>query len=213
MPCWPGLAGAHPSCGRAETQRHVRAVAVAATVSIPSRPAGATKGGPPLSGLPSDSPAQTAAASDLQSCTYAPVLLSCRRCFPLPRLVVVNLSRRTGARMWFAPMPRMMPCCLALFGARPVASGARLAAGLEPPTTQAGSGAHLSCKRAALPAHKCDLPRRGGDQGRRQRPRAGRGGVGQPDTLPRRPASLVGAWKHGREGRGCGVGPLVSCLN
>ena len=83
----------------------------------------------------------------------------------------------------------------------------------QPATNDPGRlRAHLSCKRAALSAHKRDLslPRRGGERG------LGCGGVGQPNTLPPRPAAgskalleelgRMEGWKDGS------LPSLVACL-
>lgn len=101
----------------------------------------------------------------------------------------------TWCRMPFATMK----CSLASLFSPPSGVKRRVGGstpGLQPPTTRAGSGSHLSCKRAALSAYQCDLARR-----RRQRPRARCGGVGQPGTLPPGPAAGSIDGKEERKGR------------
>jgi hypothetical protein len=81
-----------------------------------------------------------------------------------------------------AVVPRFIQFSARTSGVNKCTVGGRI----QPATNDPGRlRAHLSCKRAALSAHKRDLslPRRGGERG------LGCGGVGQPNTLPPRPAA------------------------
>ena len=141
-----------------------------------------------------------------------------RRCFPLPGkpagccepAVPWNLVLECGSRPSHdgdAVVPRFIQFSARTSGVNECTVGGRT----QPATNDPGRlRAHLSCKRAALSAHKRDLsPRRGGETGR-EWPHGlgcGRGGVGQPDTLPPRPAAgskhhrwSLEAWKAGRKG-------------